>query len=604
MQVVGLRYGDEANRLAREVGHTIASLHDRMRRPTALATRALAVSLWGAQMAAVASALAEKYRATLAQANVVLGGVSDGVTVQDGTGRLLYANDAAARICGFADARVMLETPPSEIMRRFEVLDERGAPVDASRLPARRALAGQSPEPMLLQVKHHGTGRAWWSLVRASAIKNEDGVPELAVNIWHDVTLSQRQREAARLLAAATSRLAASLDYAETLKAVANALVPELADWCIVDLVEDRVRKALAVAHSDPAKVAMAAEYRAKYPPNENAKTGVPNVLRTGKPELYPELSDELVRSAARDEDHYRVLRELRSVMIVPITVRGAPEGAITLISSMPDRRFDERDLELAEEIGRRAGTAIENARAYRAAREAVRARDAFLAIAGHELRTPLAALMLQVESLKSLGPDTLARDPARVAARLEKTVGQTRRLARLIDGLLDITSLDERGLELVRTRVDLALVAREACARFADDAARASCELRVDADRPCVGVWDAARVERIVESLLSNAIKYGSGRPIDVRCARDADAAVLQVIDHGIGIASRDQERIFGRFERAVSDRNYGGLGLGLWIARELAIAHGGTIVVESEIGAGATFTLTLPHTPGNADG
>lgn len=172
----------------------------------------------------------------------------------------------------------------NRIIERFEILDEHGAPVDPDLLPGRRVLAGHTAEPLLLRVRHLADGRTWWTSVRAYAIRDDDGAPELAVSVWYDATQEQRKRAAAGFLAEASSRLATSIDYAETLKAVAQALVPELADWCAVDVVEDGARRLLAFAHADSAKVQMAAEFRTKYPPAAVAERGVPGVLRTSTP--------------------------------------------------------------------------------------------------------------------------------------------------------------------------------------------------------------------------------------------------------------------------------------------------------------------------------
>ncbi|MDB5213653.1 MAG: hypothetical protein JWO86_1580 [Myxococcaceae bacterium] len=541
----------------------------------------------------------EKYRDVLVRADLVLAGLADGVTIQDADGRLLYVNDAAAHICGFADAETMLATPRSEIIERFAILDEHGRPLDPDQLPGRRVLAGESPEPMLLSVRHLADGRTWWTNVRAHAILDGDGVPELAVNIWYDATQEQKQRTAARFLAEATSRLASSIDYAETLKAVAEALVPEMADWCGVDLVEEGVRRSLAVAHADPAKVQMAAELRAKYPPDPNSISGVYGVLRSGVPELYRELTLEMMRAGAKSDAHHRAMMELglHSLMIVPILVGGRAEGTLTLASSESRRTYDDDDLALACEIGRRAGTAIENARAYRSAQRAIRARDEFLAVAGHELRTPLAALMLQIESIRlAMSSGAVATEPERFSARLDKTFGHALRLARLVDGLLDVSRVAEGRIGLLLEDVDVAALVRDTCDRFTEDAARAGCELTVIAPLPCSGRFDAQRLEQVVSNLLSNAMKYGSSKPITVRCDAIGEHIVVSCQDQGIGIAAEDHERVFRRFERAVSERNYAGLGLGLWITRELATAHGGTITLESEPDRGTKVTVTLP--------
>jgi signal transduction histidine kinase/PAS domain-containing protein len=547
------------------------------------------------------SALAsgERHREVLTRADLVLANLADGVTVQDAQGRLLYVNDAAAHICGFPDAETMLATPPAQIMDRFAVLDEHGTPIHPDQLPGRRALAGETPAPMLLSVRHLADGRTWWAIVRAHAVLDADGVPELAVNIWYDATQEHRQRTAARHLAEATTRLASSIDYAETLKAVAQALVPELADWCAVDLVEEGVSRSLAVAHADPAKVQLAAELRAKYPADPNATGGTPGVLRSGVAELYRELPPELIRASAKDEAHFRAIMELglHSLMIVPIVVGTKAEGTLTLASSESRRSFDEHDLELACEIGRRAGTAIENARVHRSAQRAVRARDEFLAVAAHELRTPLAALMLQIESIRlAMDSGAVATQPERFSMRLDKTFGHALRLARLVDGLLDVSRVTDGRIALLLEDVDLAALVRDTCDRFTEDAARAGCELTVIAPLPCPGRFDAQRLEQVVSNLLSNAMKYGASKPITVRCETIGQQVVVSCEDHGIGIGKDDHERVFQRFERAVSERNYAGLGLGLWISRELVAAHGGTITLDSELGRGSTLTVRLP--------
>jgi signal transduction histidine kinase len=545
-------------------------------------------------------ATSERYRDALASADLVLRGSSEGVTVQDRSGRLLYVNDAAARMSGFEDARAMLSTPPDEIVARFELLDEHGAPLAPEALPGRRVLAGDSPEPLLIHVRDRRTGEARWSLVRAHAITSDDGVPELAVTTWHDASKEQRQHELARHLAEATARLTSSLDYAETLKAVARALVPGVADWCGVDLVDEKGElQPLAVAHADPVKEKLAHDLRARYP-SDPASSGVAAAVRSGAAELVADVSPDLLRARARDEEHFRALEQLGlgSVMFVPIPVRGRAAGALTLAVSHERRRFDQDDVALACEVGRRAGTAIEKARAYAAVQDAVRSRDEFLAVAGHELRTPLAALMLLLETLKlSTAGGRVAKDPERVAARVDKTFAHAQRLARLVDGMLDVSRLADGRIELKPEPLDLAVLVGETCERFADDAARAGCTLDIHVATECTGEWDASRLEQVVSNLVTNALKYAPGTRVDIHLACDGDRATITFEDRGIGIAADDRERIFDRFGRAVSERNYPGLGLGLWISRELVAAHGGTLDVESEPGRGSTFTVSLPR-------
>lgn len=231
---------------------------------------------------------------------------------------------------------------------------------------------------------------------------------------------------------------------------------------------------------------------------------------------------------------------------------------------------------------------------------EAIQARDEFLSIASHELRTPLTALVLQLAGLQNaLHEAKIQSLNAKLIGKADKAVKATGRLTTLVDSLLDVSRIASGRLQLQLEECDLADVARDMIERESDAARRDGCELRCHIDAPLRGVWDRVRVEQILANLLSNAMKYGPGKPIEVTVATVGDAVTIAVQDHGIGISQADVERIFGRFERAVSMRHYGGLGLGLYITRQLVEAHGGTIRVTSAPGAGALFVVELPRRP-----
>jgi PAS domain S-box-containing protein len=227
--------------------------------------------------------------------------------------------------------------------------------------------------------------------------------------------------------------------------------------------------------------------------------------------------------------------------------------------------------------------------------REALRLRDDFLSIASHELKTPLTPLRLQLDNLKRLLAKTQIWDE-HIANRLDQAERQTQRLTKLVDSLLDVSRISSRRLSLELEEVELADIVTEVVHRFEDEARHVRSPITLDVEHRARGQWDRLRVEQVVANLLSNAIKYGAGKPIVVRLTVHDDMARIDVQDEGIGIAPDDAERIFARFERAVSMRHYGGLGLGLYIAREIVEAHGGTITVRSELGKGSTFTVVLP--------
>jgi PAS domain S-box-containing protein len=238
-----------------------------------------------------------------------------------------------------------------------------------------------------------------------------------------------------------------------------------------------------------------------------------------------------------------------------------------------------------------------EKARLAQAA-ESLRMRDEFLAVASHELKTPLTALEMQVETIVRV----LERDPlagptsTRVATKVAAIRRASARLTVLVDQLLDLSRISSGRLALERARVDLGALARDVVADFQEAAARAGASISLHVDGAVVGSWDGARLEQVATNLLTNALKYGSGRPIEVRVAERDGKALLSVRDQGIGIAREHQARIFERFERVVSAREYGGFGLGLWIVRQIVEAHGGAIAVESAPGVGSAFVVELP--------
>lgn len=235
---------------------------------------------------------------------------------------------------------------------------------------------------------------------------------------------------------------------------------------------------------------------------------------------------------------------------------------------------------------------------AEQALRDALHSRDEFLALASHELKTPLTALQLQLQSL----PSAAARKDGggRLLERLDKAIRHTERLATHIDGLLDVSRLGDGQVPLMVEPADLSRLVRDTVARAMTTAAEADCHVHLRADATAIpGVWDPLRVQQVVGNLLVNAFKYGRGKPVEVRVEAALDHARIIVRDHGIGIAPEHHERIFQRFERAVPSSAFGGLGLGLWAARQVVSAHGGTLRVESEPGKGATFIVELPYHP-----
>jgi PAS domain S-box-containing protein len=287
--------------------------------------------------------------------------------VQDAGGRLVYANEAAAAVLGYESASALLATPPSEIVDRYDAFLADGSPLTLERLPGRRVLAGEQPEPLVVRAVEKATGEERWRVVKATGVPGPDGRPQLAVNVVEDITEVKRAELTQRLLARAGEVLSSTLDADEALRLLAIETVPQLADWCSVHLATPTGEiRSVAVAHVDPAMVEVAREYRERWPVRPDEPTGAARVIRTGASELM-EIPDRLLVESVRDPEQLALLRTLglRSVMVVPIVAGGPPLGSLSFVSAESRRTFGAADLALAEELGRRAGLATQNSRLY-----------------------------------------------------------------------------------------------------------------------------------------------------------------------------------------------------------------------------------------------
>jgi signal transduction histidine kinase len=408
----------------------------------------------------------------------------------------------------------------------------------------------------------------------------------------------EKEHRWTQLLAEAGEQLSASLDVDATLQAVARLAVPRLADWAAVHRKEGGDVRTVTVHHAQ-GKEALLWELLRRYPPDPDLPHAYPFVVRTGKPELLPDMGDQFLASISEDPEHLQLLRalQLRAQMCVPLAVRGTVWGALTLAVSESGRSYELEDLEHAIELARRCAAALDNANLYQAAQDAIAVRDDFLSVASHELRTPLTAIVLGLQSigraLRRLGDEGLLQRIARVH-------DQVGRLTGLVDALLDVSRIRAGKLDLKLEEFDLARLVHEVADRFAEPAELARCTLQVRTPAEIRGVWDSMRIDQVLTNLLSNALKFGAGQPVEVTAEGDDGSVRVVVRDQGIGIDREMLPRIFARFERGVSARNYGGLGLGLYITRQLVEAHGGRIEVDTNTEHGAAFIVQLPRRTG----
>jgi PAS domain S-box-containing protein len=305
--------------------------------------------------------------ATREQLERMLANLTEAVTVTDGERRMRYANQAAADVLGYPTPEALIAQPLGAVAAQWEATHEDGRPVTPEDVPSYKIVNGLPAEPLLTKIVHRETGVRRWRLVKAAPLEGPAG-ELMAVSVIEDVTEAKEAELHQRFLAEASEELASSLDYEETLQRVARLTVPDLADWCAVDVLDASGRPHLvAVAHVDPGKVAFAREMRRRYPPDPTEDHGFYKVIRTGEPALYPEIPEALLEQTIRDPDQLAAVREIgmRSVMIVPMSVAGRAIGAISFISAESGRSFDTDDLAFADELARRGAFAVENARLY-----------------------------------------------------------------------------------------------------------------------------------------------------------------------------------------------------------------------------------------------
>ncbi|MEX0717668.1 MAG: PAS domain S-box protein [Planctomycetaceae bacterium] len=441
-------------------------------------------------------------------------------------------------------------------------------------------------------------GSIHWLEARGKLIFDERGAPERLVGICADVTEAKRHEATLRFLADASKSLAALVDYRSTLQAVARLAVPDFADWCAVDILDDGGQvERLAVAHVDPRKIDFVKRLQDEYPPDPDVPQGAYQVLRTGEPEFVPAIDDEMLRNVARDEVHLRLIRELglASYIAVPLKAHDRTLGVLTFATAESGRRFRPDDLDVAEDLARRATIAIENAQLYQEVREAGRRKDEFLAMLAHELRNPLAPIRS--------GLDILRMEPNGQKETVELMQRQVEHLVRLVDDLLDVSRIMRGKVELRRQPTRIATIVQRAteAVRWSIDDQEQALAVELPDEAIVVDV-DPVRLVQVIENLLNNASKYtDQGGRIAVAVERRGRSVLIHVRDDGIGIDEELLPRIFDLFTQSSRslDRAQGGLGIGLTLVRSLVEGHGGTISARSAgPGKGSEFTVCLPVT------
>ena len=402
----------------------------------------------------------ERPALTPEQLLAVLEATADALTVQGPDGRLLYANPAAAAMCGYGSPAELLAASPDELAGRWQLSDANGRPLPLTSLPGRIVLQGGSPDPVTICYRTLPDGRDRWTRVSATAMHTSDGAT-YAINSFHDVSAEHEAAAAlglsasrARLLAEATRLLASSLDIDETIRRLAELAVPGIADWCVIELLDETGQlRPVAITHANPARVALATELRRRYPPDRAGQRGPYAVIRSGQPDVAM-IRPEDLRAAARDAEHLRLIEELElhSYMSVPLVAGGEVLGVVSFVGAESGRTFDREDVLFAEDLAGRAAASIQNARLYRDAERLRLVLDATRESVNIFDPETLRILYVNDGALEQLGrarDELIGMTP--VAFTEDLTEEQLRELiAPLVDG-----SMRSRTVTLTRIRAD-----------------------------------------------------------------------------------------------------------------------------------------------------
>ena len=439
-----------------------------------------------------------------------------------------------------------------------------------------------------------------WHLGRAEPLRDAGGRIIKWFGTGTDIHNQKQAEERLRFLAEAGALLASSLDYEATLARLARLGVAALADYCLIDVIEDDASiRRVATAHRDPSEEALTAELR-RFPPDPSEGEGVTKALRTGRTEITPRVTEERLRVLARDSGHADVLRRLglKSYMSVPLVTRGRTIGALTFALTGAERDYTPTQVSFAEELARLAALAIDNARLYGRAREVNRAKDEFLATLSHELRTPLTPIIGWTHMIRS--GNINAPDTEQGLRVIDKN---SQALSRLINDLLDMSSILSGKMRIESAAVELGAVVREAVetTRPLAEARGVSFDITArEEGTPFSVSGDRTRLVQVFWNLLNNAVKFSpQGGRVRVEWRAEDASARVEVSDEGQGIAPEFLPHVFERFRQAdgSTTRSHGGLGIGLALVKSFVEAHGGTVAAASEgEGRGSRFVVLLP--------
>ncbi|HEX6533638.1 MAG TPA: PAS domain S-box protein [Gemmatimonadaceae bacterium] len=552
----------------------------------------------------------EALRVSEAKFAGILAIAADAIVTIDEQNTIVLFNGGAEQIFGWRAAEAIgqpldiLLPPRVGAVHRQHVSGFGAGPVSARRMGTRGEILGRRkngeifPAEASISRLDMGGRRLYTAVLRdiTDRKRAEEERSELLARERQARTAAETAERRAALLVESSDILDRSLDYEATLRSVARLAVHALADLCVIDIVTDegRVRR-LDIAVADPAQQRLADMMRA-IPLNEERPYLTRGAIRTGRTEAMFEFHPELLPGFAQNEEHLAVLQQVGplSCMVTPLIARERTLGAIGFISTRPGRRYDEADVQLAEELARRAAQVMDNARLYAVAQRAIRARDDVLGVVSHDLRNPLSAISMCASTL--LDPEPAS---AKNVHYLADTIMRSAEwMQRIIRDLVDVAAMEAGRLSLRRETTAVQAIVDEAATLLEPLASERSLELvtEVDVGLPEVHA-DPQRIVQVLSNLVGNAARFTApGGRITIRAELCGADVQLSVEDTGAGIPAEDQPHVFDRFWHSDRGTRRHGSGLGLAIARGIVEAHGGRMWLRSTLGQGSTFYLTLP--------
>jgi PAS domain S-box-containing protein len=530
----------------------------------------------------------------------------------DRENRVQLWNPAAQRVFGWSEEEVLGGPDPTLRDRGVEsalIEDVRagGAPVEREVTRFDRAGTPRDVSLSLARVPDEN-GETWGVMAIAVDVtdrrrleRERDLLLEFERQARADAEAAERR---ARFLAESSSLLDGALNYHATLDNLARLAVQGLADYCLIDELEGDAVSRVAIAHADPEREPLLKRSVRQPLSGDPAKHPVVHVIRTGHPVLVEVVDERVLREIAHDEAHLEGLRrvKLSSFIVVPLATRGKTLGAITMAYADSGRRYTMADLQMAEELARRAGIAVEAAHLYRESRLAVQARERLMAVVSHDLRNSLATVLLNASAI--LESSSVDRLEPTVRDQLQWIARSAEQMNRLISDLLDVSAIELGRLSLHPSTHTIAALMRDASLMYRPLCLEKEIDLELDlAEEVPEVIVDPERFLQVLGNLIGNAIKFSPpGSVIRLSAERFADGDVcIRVSDQGDGIEPDQLPTIFEMFRQGPRGRRRGA-GLGLGIARAIVEAQGGRIWVDSRPEAGSTFSFTVPAHRGPA--